>query len=143
MPPGLTFSRHERPLAERRLSDRPPTYGRPVTDRAAVVLPGPDRLAPGTAAGRHRGHPGGREACAAGDPGRRRGEPVNIIGSSRSSRSDNHAVAQAVHDLGSALWFGGSVMGVAGVNKSGSDLRDPLDKIRVAESGWQRFAPAQ
>jgi len=54
-----------------------------------------------------------------------------------------HTVAQAVHDLGAALWFGGSVMGVAGVNKSGADLRDGLDKIRVAEAAWQRFAPAQ
>jgi hypothetical protein len=54
-----------------------------------------------------------------------------------------HTVAQAIHDLGAALWFGGSVMGVAGVNKSGADLRDGLDKIRVAEAAWQRFAPAQ
>ncbi|MEU9828149.1 hypothetical protein [Micromonospora chersina] len=57
--------------------------------------------------------------------------------------TDNHAVAQAVHDIGSALWFGGTVMGVAGVNKSGSDLRDGIDRIRVAESAWGRFGPAQ
>jgi hypothetical protein len=57
--------------------------------------------------------------------------------------ADSRVVAQAVHDLGAALWFGGSVMGVAGVNKSGADLRDGLDKIRVAESAWRRFAPAQ
>ena len=25
--------------------------------------------------------------------------------------SDNQALAQAVHDVGSALWFGGTVMG--------------------------------
>lgn len=56
---------------------------------------------------------------------------------------DSHVLAQAVHDLGAALWFGGAVMGVAGVNKSGNDLRDPLDKVRVAESAWQRFAPAE
>lgn len=60
-----------------------------------------------------------------------------------SSNDDRHFLAQAGHDLGSALWFGGSVMGVAGVNKSGQDLRDGLDKIRVAGSAWQRFAPAQ
>ena len=59
------------------------------------------------------------------------------------SNDDSHVLAQAVHDLGAALWFGGAVMGVAGVNKSGNDLRDPLDKVRVAESAWQRFAPAQ
>lgn len=57
--------------------------------------------------------------------------------------TDNHAVAQALHDVGSALWFGGSVMGVAGVNKSGSDLTQGIDRIRVAESAWSRFSPAQ
>jgi len=59
------------------------------------------------------------------------------------STDSSHVLAQSVHDLGAALWFGGAVMGVAGVNKSGNDLRDPLDKVRVAESAWQRFAPAQ
>ena len=57
--------------------------------------------------------------------------------------TDSHVGAQAVHDLGAALWFGGAVMGVAGVNKSGNDLRDGLDKIRVAGSAWSRFAPAE
>jgi hypothetical protein len=59
------------------------------------------------------------------------------------STDDTHVVAQAVHDLGAALWFGGSVMGVAGVNKAGEDLRDGVDKVRVAESAWRRFAPVQ
>jgi hypothetical protein len=58
------------------------------------------------------------------------------------STADSRVAAQAVHDLGAALWFGGSVMGVA-VNKSGADLRDGVDKVRVAESAWRRFAPAQ
>ena len=59
------------------------------------------------------------------------------------SNTDNHAIAQAVHDLGSALWFGGTVMGVAGVNKSGADLEQGIDRVRVASSAWNRFAPAQ
>ena len=29
------------------------------------------------------------------------------------------------------------------MNKAGNDLRDPLDKVRVAESAWQRFAPVE
>jgi hypothetical protein len=62
---------------------------------------------------------------------------------SATSTDDSRVVAQAVHDLGAALWFGGSVMGAAGVNKSGQDLRDGVDKVRVAESAWRRFAPAQ
>jgi hypothetical protein len=60
-----------------------------------------------------------------------------------TTTTDDHFLAQAVHDLGTALWFGGSVMGVAGVNKSGSDLTSGIDKVRVAGSAWSRFAPAQ
>ena len=51
-------------------------------------------------------------------------------------QTDNHSVAQAVHDLGSALWFGGSAMGVLGVNSSGRDLKEGADRIRVASSAW-------
>ncbi|GIF14988.1 hypothetical protein [Actinoplanes teichomyceticus] len=58
-------------------------------------------------------------------------------------QDDKHAMAQAVHDLGSALWFGGSTMGVVGVNSAGRDLKDGSDRIRVASSAWGRFAPAQ
>jgi hypothetical protein len=61
----------------------------------------------------------------------------------QTTTTDNHAIAQAVHDVGSALWFGGTVMGVAGVNKSGSDLEQGIDRIRVAESAWGRFSPVQ
>ncbi len=60
-----------------------------------------------------------------------------------TTTTDNHFLAQAVHDLGTALWFGGSVMGIAGVNKSGSDLTAGIDKVRVASSAWSRFQPAQ
>lgn len=59
------------------------------------------------------------------------------------SIDDSHVLAQSVHDLGAALWFGGAVMGVAGVNKAGNDLRDASDKVRVADSAWSRFAPAE
>ncbi len=56
---------------------------------------------------------------------------------------DAHPVAQAVHDLGNALWFGGAVMGVAGVNKSGADLQQGIDRVRVASSAWSRFGPVE
>ena len=56
---------------------------------------------------------------------------------------DRQALVQAVHDLGSALWFGGAVMGIAGVNKSGSDLSQGIDRIRVASSAWSRFGPVE
>src|SRR3954451_18595754 len=59
------------------------------------------------------------------------------------ANSDNHFVAQAVHDVGSALWLGGAVMGIAGVNKSGSELSQGIDRARGASSAWTRSAPAQ
>lgn len=59
------------------------------------------------------------------------------------SSDDRHVVAQALHDLGSAAWFGGALMGVAGVDKAGADLEKPIDKIRTAGSAWQRYAPVQ
>ena len=59
------------------------------------------------------------------------------------TQTDNHAMAQAVHDLGSAMWFGGTLMGATGVNKAGRDLSDEFDRIRVAKSAWIRFQPLQ
>jgi len=59
------------------------------------------------------------------------------------SAVDEHTSTQAIHDLASALWFGGSVMGVAGVNKSGADLSAGKDRIAVAASAWHRFSPVQ
>ncbi len=58
-------------------------------------------------------------------------------------QNNRHAVAQAVHDLGSAMWFGGATMGVVGVNKSGRSLPEGIDRIRVAKSGWARFTPLE
>lgn len=58
-------------------------------------------------------------------------------------QTDNHAVAQAVHDLGSAMWFGGTLMGATGVNKAGRDLSNEFDRITVSKSAWARFSPLQ
>lgn len=59
------------------------------------------------------------------------------------NNNNTHAMAQAVHDLGSAMWFGGATMGVVGVNRSGRDLSEGIDRIRVAKSGWTRFTPLE
>ncbi len=63
--------------------------------------------------------------------------------SAATPSSDTHALAHGIHDLATALWFGGSVMGIAGVNKSGADLTQGIDRVRVASSAWTRFAPVQ
>ncbi|HEY8472843.1 MAG TPA: hypothetical protein VIL37_09440 [Natronosporangium sp.] len=61
----------------------------------------------------------------------------------QNSNGSTHAMTQAVHDLGSAMWFGGATMGVVGVNKAGRDLPQGIDRIRVAKSGWTRFSPLE
>lgn len=58
-------------------------------------------------------------------------------------QNDKHALAQAVHDIGAAVWFGGTVMGVAGVNRAGRDLSEGIYRIRAAKAAWGRFSMLQ
>ena len=48
---------------------------------------------------------------------------------------------RALHDVGIAAWFGGSLMGAVGLNGASDDIADPTDRTRVAASGWARWAP--
>lgn len=68
---------------------------------------------------------------------------MTTLSSAGPAPTGAHPIANAVHDLGSALWFGGAVMGIAGVNKSGADLAEGIDRVRVASSAWTRFGPVQ
>ncbi|WP_375484761.1 hypothetical protein [uncultured Jatrophihabitans sp.] len=54
--------------------------------------------------------------------------------------TQNTAV-RALHDVGVAAWFGGSLMGAVGLNGGANDIADPLDRSRVAAAGWARWAP--
>jgi len=49
--------------------------------------------------------------------------------------------SQLLHDLGGAAWFGGSLMGLAGVNGAADAVSDPTERPRVAAAGWGRWAP--
>ncbi len=55
--------------------------------------------------------------------------------------SQRNTVVRALHDIGLAAWFGGSLMGAVGVNgaaqKSGSQTRT----ARIASAGWAKWAP--
>jgi hypothetical protein len=55
--------------------------------------------------------------------------------------STDNTVARALHDLGLAAWFGGSLMGAAGVNGAAAVVQDPTQRLRVANSGWARWTP--
>ncbi len=50
-------------------------------------------------------------------------------------------VAEALHDLGIAAWFGGSLYGAAAANAATFDLDNPSDRLRAANSAWARWTP--
>ncbi len=55
--------------------------------------------------------------------------------------SERNTLAHAMHDLGLAAWFGGSLMGAIGVNGAAADVDDPRQRARVANAGWARWTP--
>jgi hypothetical protein len=55
--------------------------------------------------------------------------------------SSRNTVIRSLHDLGAAAWFGGSLMGAAGVNGAAAAVRDPQDRARIAAVGWGKWTP--
>ncbi|MDQ3503154.1 MAG: hypothetical protein M3486_06030 [Actinomycetota bacterium] len=55
--------------------------------------------------------------------------------------TERNTLAHALHDIGLAAWFGGSLMGAIGVNGAAADVDDPRQRARVANAGWGRWTP--
>ena len=55
--------------------------------------------------------------------------------------STDNTLARTLHDVGLAAWFGGSLMGAAGLNGAAAVVEDPTQRLRVANSGWSRWTP--
>ena len=55
--------------------------------------------------------------------------------------ANTDTVTRSLHDLGLAAWFGGSLMGAVGVNGAAREVDDPRQRSRVANAGWDRWAP--
>jgi hypothetical protein len=55
--------------------------------------------------------------------------------------SERNTIVRAMHDLGAAAWFGGSLMGAVGVNGAAAAVQQPTDRARVAAAGWGKWAP--
>jgi hypothetical protein len=53
----------------------------------------------------------------------------------------DNTLARSLHDLGLAAWFGGSLMGAAGLNGAAAVVQDPAQRLRVANAGWARWTP--
>ncbi|MFC7648534.1 hypothetical protein ACFQX6_54915 [Streptosporangium lutulentum] len=52
-----------------------------------------------------------------------------------------NTAVRAMHDVGLAIWCGGSLMGAVGLNGAASAVSDKYERIRVASVGWNRWTP--
>ncbi|WP_370964618.1 hypothetical protein [Amycolatopsis sp. cg9] len=48
---------------------------------------------------------------------------------------------RAMHDVGLAAWFGGSLAGAVAVNGAAADLPDAEMRLKAATAGWARWTP--
>lgn len=53
-----------------------------------------------------------------------------------------NTTVHALHDLGAAAWFGGSLMGAIGLNGAANAVTDRTDRTVVSSVGWAKWAPA-
>lgn len=61
------------------------------------------------------------------------------IGLAKSA--ERHTVVRSLHDLGLAAWCGGSLMGAVGLNGAAREVGDATRGVRVASTGWNKWAP--
>src|ERR1700743_802314 len=53
--------------------------------------------------------------------------------------SNRNTFIRSLHDLGAAAWFGGSLMGAVALNGASKDVSNPLERTKIASSGWARW----
>lgn len=56
--------------------------------------------------------------------------------------AETNTFARTMHDVGLAVWCGGSLMGAIGLNAAAGEVDDPGQRARVANAGWSRWTPA-
>lgn len=52
-----------------------------------------------------------------------------------------NTIARTMHDVGLATWAGGSLMGAVGLNGAASAAKDPQDRTRIVNQGWDSWTP--
>ncbi|MFD1722499.1 hypothetical protein [Amnibacterium endophyticum] len=57
--------------------------------------------------------------------------------------SGRSTLTRSMHDVGLAAWFGGSLMGVVGLNGGAAKAKDPSERLRISTIGWGRWTPVQ
>jgi len=51
------------------------------------------------------------------------------------------SITRAIHDVGNALWWGGTLMGTLAMNSAVEVLDDPEERGKMVDEGWARFQP--
>jgi hypothetical protein len=54
---------------------------------------------------------------------------------------ESNTAVRSLHDLGLAVWFGGSLAGAVGVNGAAAKVADKMERLHVANAGWARWTP--
>lgn len=55
--------------------------------------------------------------------------------------SQRNTLVRSLHDLGLAVWAGGSLMGAVGLNGATAQADDPTERTRLSSLGWKRWSP--
>ncbi len=55
--------------------------------------------------------------------------------------STRDTTIRSMHDIGAAIWLGGSLMGAVGLNGASSDIENKAERAKIAADGWARWAP--
>ncbi len=55
--------------------------------------------------------------------------------------AQTNTVARSLHDMGLSAWFGGSLMGAVGVNKSAAAVTTRDQRAKVANAAWAAWTP--
>jgi uncharacterized membrane protein len=55
--------------------------------------------------------------------------------------AETNVLARTMHDLGAAVWTGGSLMGAVGLNGASAQVSDASERTKVASAGWQKWTP--
>jgi hypothetical protein len=55
--------------------------------------------------------------------------------------SERNTLVRALHDVGLAAWFGGSLMGAVGLNGAAEREGGNLRTAQIASNGWARWTP--
>jgi hypothetical protein len=50
-------------------------------------------------------------------------------------------ILRAIHDIGLAVWWGGSFMGTLAMNPAVEVLDDPEERAKMVDEGWALFQP--